>query len=220
MGEEDPDGVYETSGRMHRQMLDDILPEDWYWEGKRVLDFGCGVGRVLRQFLPEAGEAEFYGCDLDTPSVEWLQQNFSPPFQIFESSEKAGPPAGGRVLRPDLRLQRLHPLHRQLGRMAARAPSRPRRRRHPLRDLPRRGDARAADRREVGRRPDRDEPAAARVPLGQGRADRLQLAVVDPRPLGPGRSRSSRSCPGPSPTSQATGWSWRGRSRSTSRSRT
>ena len=92
MGEEDPHGVYEASGRMHRQMLDDILPEDWDWEGKRVLDFGCGVGRVLRHFLPEAGEAEFYGCDLDTPSVEWLQQSFSPPFQIFESGEKAGLP--------------------------------------------------------------------------------------------------------------------------------
>jgi SAM-dependent methyltransferase len=92
MGDDDPVGVYENSGRMHRQMLDDILPDDWSWEGKRVLDFGCGVGRVLRQFLPEAGEAEFYGCDLDAPSVEWLQENFSPPFRIFESSETAGLP--------------------------------------------------------------------------------------------------------------------------------
>jgi SAM-dependent methyltransferase len=92
MGNEDPVGVYESSGRMHRQMLDDVLPDDWSWEGKRVLDFGCGVGRVLRHFLPEAEVAEFYGCDLDTPSVEWLQQNFSPPFEIFESSERAGLP--------------------------------------------------------------------------------------------------------------------------------
>src|SRR5262249_12076302 len=61
-------------------------------EGKRVLDFGCGVGRVLRQFLPETEAAEFYGCDLDAPSVEWLQQSFSPPFQIFETSERAGLP--------------------------------------------------------------------------------------------------------------------------------
>ena len=92
MGEEDPCGVYESSGRMHRQMLDDYLTADWDWEGKRVLDFGCGVGRVLRQFLPETEIAEFYGCDLDAPSVEWLQQSFSPPFQIFETSEKAGLP--------------------------------------------------------------------------------------------------------------------------------
>ena len=92
MGEEDPVGVYERPGRLHRQLLEDVLPEDWSWEGKRVLDFGCGVGRVLRQFRPEAEEAEFYGCDLDTPSLEWLQQNLSPPFHFFESSEEAGLP--------------------------------------------------------------------------------------------------------------------------------
>jgi SAM-dependent methyltransferase len=92
MGDEDPVGVYESSGGMHREILDDILPADWSWRGKRILDFGCGVGRVLRQFLPEAGEAEFHGCDLDTRSVEWLQRNFSPPFHIFESGEKAGLP--------------------------------------------------------------------------------------------------------------------------------
>ena len=92
MGEEDPGGIYEASGRMHRQMLDDTLGPDWTWEGKRVLDFGCGVGRVLRHFLPETERAEFYGCDLDTPSVAWLQQNFSPPYTIFESGEKAGLP--------------------------------------------------------------------------------------------------------------------------------
>jgi SAM-dependent methyltransferase len=92
MGDEDPVGVYENSGRMHRQMLDDFLPNEWSWDGKRVLDFGCGVGRVLRHFLPRAERAEFYGCDLDGPSVEWLQQSFSPPFHIFESGESAGLP--------------------------------------------------------------------------------------------------------------------------------
>jgi len=92
MGDEDPRGVYESSGRMHRQMLDDFLPAGWAWEGKRVLDFGCGVGRVLRHFLPQTEVADFYGCDLDTASVEWLQRSFSPPFHIFESGEAAGLP--------------------------------------------------------------------------------------------------------------------------------
>ena len=89
---DDPVANYENSGLMHRQMLEGMMPGDWSWEGRRVLDFGCGVGRVLRQFAAETGEGEFYGCDLDTPSVEWLQQNISPPFHIFESSEEAGLP--------------------------------------------------------------------------------------------------------------------------------
>jgi SAM-dependent methyltransferase len=87
MGEEDPVGVYEQTGRAHRDLLESVLPDDWSWQGKRTLDFGCGVGRVLRQFGPEAEEAEFWGCDLDRPSLDWLQQNLSPPFHIFESAE-------------------------------------------------------------------------------------------------------------------------------------
>lgn len=92
MGEENPVGVYENTGRLHRDLLQSVLPDDWSWPSKRVLDFGCGVGRVLRQFAPTAREAEFWGCDLDTPSIEWLQKNLSPPFQIFESGEEPGLP--------------------------------------------------------------------------------------------------------------------------------
>ena len=57
-----------------------------------MLDFGCGVGRMLQQFLPEADEAEFWGCDLDRPSLDWLEKNLSPPFHFFESTEDAGLP--------------------------------------------------------------------------------------------------------------------------------
>lgn len=92
MGDEDPAGVYEETGRMHRQLLENVLPDDWTWQGKRVLDFGCGVGRVLRQFAPEAGDAEFRGCDLDRPSLDWLEANLSPPFEFFESGESPGLP--------------------------------------------------------------------------------------------------------------------------------
>ena len=92
MGEENPVKVYEDTGRLHRDLLESVLPDDWTWQGKRVLDFGCGVGRVLRQFAPEAGEAEFWGCDLDKPSLEWLEASLSPPFNFFESGEAPGLP--------------------------------------------------------------------------------------------------------------------------------
>lgn len=92
MGEENPEGVYEQTGQLHRTLLENILPDDWTWQGKRVLDFGCGVGRVLRQFAPEAEEAEFWGCDLDRPSLDWLEKNLVPPFHVFESGEEPGLP--------------------------------------------------------------------------------------------------------------------------------
>jgi SAM-dependent methyltransferase len=87
MGEEDPVGVYERSGADHRALIESVLPDDWTWPERRVLDFGCGVGRVLRQFAPEAATAEFWGCELDPPSIAWMERELSPPFQFFETSD-------------------------------------------------------------------------------------------------------------------------------------
>ncbi|MBS1675746.1 MAG: methyltransferase domain-containing protein [Actinobacteria bacterium] len=89
MGEEDPGAVFESTGRVHRAMIEDFLPEDWDWTGRRTLDFGCGSGRVIRQFLPEAERAEFWGCDIDRPSIDWLQANLEPPFHFFATEEEA-----------------------------------------------------------------------------------------------------------------------------------
>jgi SAM-dependent methyltransferase len=88
MGETDPVGVYEETGRAHRELIDSLLPDDWSWPGTRTLDFGCGSGRLLRQFAAETGEAEFWGCDLDRASIAWLRKSFSPPFHVFESDDQ------------------------------------------------------------------------------------------------------------------------------------
>ena len=92
MGDIDPAEEYERSGQLHRELIEATLPDDWTWPGRRVLDFGCGIGRVLRQFAPEAEVAEIWGCDLDRPSVTWLQENLSPPFHFFESADAADLP--------------------------------------------------------------------------------------------------------------------------------
>ena len=86
---------YVDYGRRIRDDLVVLLPDDWDWRGKRILDFGCGAGRVLRHFLPEASEAEFHGCDIDRPSVEWLERHLSPPLHAFANGEQ--PP----LARPD-----------------------------------------------------------------------------------------------------------------------
>jgi SAM-dependent methyltransferase len=75
-------------GAAARAQNDAMLPEDWSWEGKRVLDFGCGVGKVLRHFADEAMIAEFTGCDIHPPSIEWPQRNLCPPFTAFRCSEE------------------------------------------------------------------------------------------------------------------------------------
>src|SRR6184192_4124487 len=83
----DISGTYEAIGRACRRRLERFLPDDWSWEDKRILDFGCGAGRTLRHFLKEARIAEFYGCDIDGPSVDWLSKHLSPPFHAFETGE-------------------------------------------------------------------------------------------------------------------------------------
>ena len=92
MGDEDPVGAYDRMGAAVRVLIDSMLPTDWTWEQRRVLDFGCGAGRVLRHFVHEAADAEFWGCDIDEPSIEWVREHMSPPFHVFQSAEEPGLP--------------------------------------------------------------------------------------------------------------------------------
>jgi SAM-dependent methyltransferase len=83
---------FERFGRRYREAILDLLPPDWSFEGKRVLDFGCGSGRVLRHFLDEAEVAELHGCDIDAASIAWLQNTLSPPLHVFRNEEEPGLP--------------------------------------------------------------------------------------------------------------------------------
>ncbi len=57
-------------------------------EFERVLDFGCGSGRVL-QHLYGRFECTFYGCDVDEAPVRWAERSF--PEAVFEVNEFAPP---------------------------------------------------------------------------------------------------------------------------------
>jgi ubiquinone/menaquinone biosynthesis C-methylase UbiE len=51
-------------------------------EGKRILDFGCGAGRMLRCFQDVAKTSEIRGVDLSAKHIQWCQQHMSPPFRF------------------------------------------------------------------------------------------------------------------------------------------
>jgi SAM-dependent methyltransferase len=82
-----PYEYYAELGRRAREDILDVLPDGWSFEGKRVLDFGCGAGRTLRHFAEEAEQGELWGCDIHPESVEWMQANLSPPFHVFRNGE-------------------------------------------------------------------------------------------------------------------------------------
>jgi SAM-dependent methyltransferase len=83
---------FELFGRRYRATILDLLPQGWTFEGKRILEFGCGSGRILRHFLDEAKVAELHGCDIDAGSIAWLKENLSPPLHVFRNEEQPGLP--------------------------------------------------------------------------------------------------------------------------------
>jgi len=70
--------AYVRLGAAIRNEIERLLPDDWTWPGKRSFDFGCGAGRAMRHFLDETPAADFEGCDIDAPSIEWLNDNLVP----------------------------------------------------------------------------------------------------------------------------------------------
>jgi SAM-dependent methyltransferase len=79
----EPFAAYERLGAETKAALIELLPDDWSFEGKRMLDFGCGAGRTLRHFLPEARGGEFWGADIDARSVGWLERHLCPPLHAL-----------------------------------------------------------------------------------------------------------------------------------------
>jgi SAM-dependent methyltransferase len=47
-------------------------------EFERVLDWGCGAGRVTRQLAKCMDPARVYGCDIDPEAIRWAQANLAP----------------------------------------------------------------------------------------------------------------------------------------------
>ena len=70
---------YVAVGQRMRDQVLKALPDGWGFEGRRILDFGCGAGRLLRQFTEEAEVAEFHGSDTDAEMIGWVREHLCPP---------------------------------------------------------------------------------------------------------------------------------------------
>lgn len=75
-----------ANGRVTFERLEDLLPAGWCWEGKRVLDFGCGAGRTLRHLLNLG--AELHGSDGHGSSIAWIAQHLSQKVQAICNDEQ------------------------------------------------------------------------------------------------------------------------------------
>jgi SAM-dependent methyltransferase len=84
--------AWDAKGPETKSALLRLLPDDWSFEGKRVLDFGCGTGRTLRHFLPEAETGEFWGTDIDAGYIREAQEALCPPMHAMRC--EVAPPLG------------------------------------------------------------------------------------------------------------------------------
>lgn len=69
--------VFVTSGRDSVEDIHAALAHTDRQLGdfRRVLDFGCGCGRITRLLEQELDpQAELFGCDIDGPAIEWLAE--------------------------------------------------------------------------------------------------------------------------------------------------
>jgi len=73
---------YLASGSRHMAAMVDILAKGGARAGdlERVLDFGCGTGRLLRFYPRKGGEQELWGVDINAQYMSWCQNHLSPPF--------------------------------------------------------------------------------------------------------------------------------------------
>jgi SAM-dependent methyltransferase len=84
--------LYQRLGPETKDILVGLLPDDWSFDGKRVLDFGCGPGRTLRHFVGEAERAEIWGADINRTSIANLERTLCPPLHALRC--EADPPLG------------------------------------------------------------------------------------------------------------------------------
>ena len=66
---------------LHRLVRDDgqVITKD-----SRVLDWGCGCGRLTRHFLA-SGFRSIYGVDIDPVNINWMTENFGSNFVLVDT---------------------------------------------------------------------------------------------------------------------------------------
>ncbi len=87
-GAERPGEVFARRGEEQWRFIDTVLRQSGVsLSGASVLDFGCGVGRILRPAVHEHPAAGFWGCDIDAACVRWLAGDLGARARIFQTAE-------------------------------------------------------------------------------------------------------------------------------------
>jgi SAM-dependent methyltransferase len=64
---------FDASAQTDLDLLETALGAQ-FRERARILDFGCGCGRLLRRLVDRAPESRITGCDIDADAVAWVRE--------------------------------------------------------------------------------------------------------------------------------------------------
>ncbi len=80
--------VYLESGKRNIALMQQALAATgWALEaGDRVLDFGCGAGRMTRWLADQAADCEIWGTDISAEHITWCQQHLTPPLHFMTTT--------------------------------------------------------------------------------------------------------------------------------------
>lgn len=79
---------YLVSGRNHFKTMMNILDASGFLFGEKdkILDFGCGAGRIIRCFKDLRYWSEIWGVDIDAERILWCQEHLSPPLKFITTT--------------------------------------------------------------------------------------------------------------------------------------
>jgi ubiquinone/menaquinone biosynthesis C-methylase UbiE len=80
---------YPLHGARHVRAMLDICEASGFQlaRGQRVLDLGCGAGRMIRHLEPYAEGANIWGLDISAEHILWCKRNLSPPFHFATNTK-------------------------------------------------------------------------------------------------------------------------------------
>jgi ubiquinone/menaquinone biosynthesis C-methylase UbiE len=80
---------YPAGGKAHVRRMLEIVEESGaaFAPGDRILDLGCGAGRMIRHLRHLARSCEIWGCDISAEHIFWCQSYLSPPFNFFVNTK-------------------------------------------------------------------------------------------------------------------------------------
>lgn len=80
---------YLAHGETHVRTMLEIAAASGYQPqpGDRILDLGCGSGRMIRHLRHLADACDIWGADISAPHIAWCRQHLSPPFHFVTTTK-------------------------------------------------------------------------------------------------------------------------------------